>query len=88
MEPPFECDPAKDAANRLKHGLSMSSFAGFDHPPLIRVDDRNDYGETRYRAFGKIGGMNCALVFTQRDGVTRLISLRRAHRKEIERHDR
>ena len=49
-------------------------------------DDRFDYGETRYRAWGHIEGVAYCLVFTFRDGAMRPISLRRAHAKEMRRH--
>jgi uncharacterized protein len=86
MRPPFTFDPAKDAANRLKHGMSLAEFAGFDQPPVIQVDDRRDYGEARYRAFGLVGGLACSLAYAVRDGQIRLISLRRAHDREVKRH--
>ncbi len=47
------------------------------------VDDRGDYGETRYRAFGVIDGLFYCLVFAPRGGETRAISLRRAHEEEV-----
>ena len=81
-------DPAKDEENIAKHGLSFVNFVGFDAEPLVLVDDRVDYGETRYRAFGRIGGKAHCLVFTLRGNDQRLISFRRAHEKEFLRHDR
>jgi uncharacterized DUF497 family protein len=81
-------DPAKDAVNRVKHGLSLADFAGFDDVPIRRVDDRYDYGETRYRSFGMIDGEPHVVVFTLADGVLRLISFRRAHAKEGRQYER
>jgi uncharacterized protein len=49
-------------------------------------DDRFDYGEPRYRAYGVIDGVSHCLVFTVRNGRYRPISLRRAHAKEMRRH--
>jgi uncharacterized protein len=49
-------------------------------------DDRFDYGETRYRAFGMIEDQAHCMVFAERNGAMRIISLRRAHAKEIARH--
>jgi len=40
-------DPAKDAANIAKHGLSLADFAGFDSASITEIDDRYDYGEVR-----------------------------------------
>ena len=75
----FDFDPAKDRSNLAKHGLSLADFKGFDANPLVRIDDRYDYGERRYLAFGRIGGLGHCLVFTSERGVVRLISWRRAH---------
>lgn len=82
-----EYDPAKDAANRAKHGLSLSEFTGFDGVPVVVVDDRQDYGETRLRAFGRIDGEPRCLVFTVRSGAMRLISFRMAREKEMRRYE-
>jgi len=75
-------DPAKDAANMAKHGLSFGDFDGFDDEPIVRVDDRQDYGEKRYRAFGSVGGELCVVVYTITTDGLRLISFRRSHAKE------
>jgi uncharacterized protein len=77
-------DPAKDALNRAKHGLSLSMAEVFVwDSALIVVDDRKDYGEPRYRAFGRLEtGLAVSMVFTPRGGDVRVISLRPAHKKE------
>ena len=78
-------DPTKDALNLSKHGVSLSRWIDLDIKATI-VDDRRDYGEVRYRAFGYIDGVAYCLAFTSRDGRVRPISLRRAHTKEMRRH--
>ena len=75
-------DPAKDAANMAKHGLSLADFDGFDAEAIVLTDDRFDYSETRYRAFGTIEGAAYVVVYTVRDEAMRLISFRRAYAKE------
>lgn len=80
-------DPNKNIANKIKHGVSLSDFQGFDAEPVVLIDDRFDYGETRYRAFGRIDGMAYCLVFAQEKNTMRLISFRRAHIKEINRYE-
>ncbi len=82
-----EFDPAKDAVNVAKHGLSFADFAGFDADPMVRTDDRFDYGEVRYRAYGRIDGIGHCLVFTVGRGGVRAISFRRAHEKEMRRYE-
>ncbi|WP_066769460.1 BrnT family toxin [Sphingobium sp. CCH11-B1] len=80
-------DPAKDASNTAKHGLSFSDFAGFDAEPTVLIDDRYDYGETRFRAFGRIDGDAHCIVYTETATGIRLISFRRAHEKEMRRYE-
>lgn len=80
-------DPAKDAANIAKHGLSLADAAGFEMAEAVIVaDDRHDYGEDRFRAFGYQDGEARCLAFTVRDGAVRVISYRRAHAKEMRRY--
>jgi uncharacterized DUF497 family protein len=80
-------DPAKDAANREKHGISLQRAADMDIA-LVIEDDRFDYGEKRYRAFGLIDEDTYCLVFTVRGGAMRAISLRRAGEREMNRYVR
>ena len=81
----IEFDTAKDALNIAKHGVSLSRAAELEILAFIK-DDRNDYGETRYRAWGQIDGKAHCLAFTDRNGTLRAISLRRAHKKEMDRY--
>jgi len=82
----IEFDLAKDEKNIADHGLSFVNFMGFDAEPVIVTDDRFDYGEVRYRAFGRIGGKGHCVVFTMRGEMMRLISFRRAREKEMRRY--
>lgn len=84
----IEFDPAKDAANIEKHGVSLADAAMFDlSAAVVVIDDRYDYSETRYRAFGRIDGLGYCLVFTLMGQTLRLISFRRAHEKEMRRYE-
>ena len=78
-------DPAKEAINLSKHGVSLTRSIDLDIKTTF-VDDRHDYGEIRYRAYGFIEGVAYCLTFTNRDGRVRPISLRRTHRKEMKRY--
>ena len=83
----IEFDPAKDVANVAKHGLSLTDAAAFDfEEAYVELDDRHDYGELRYRAFGRVASLGHCLAFTVRGSVARLISYRRAHEKEMQRY--
>ena len=81
----IEFDPAKDAINRAKHGLSLSRAAEMQVLQLEK-DDRFDYKEVRYRAFGLLDGLPHCLAFTYRGPVLRVFSLRRSHLEEFRRH--
>ena len=81
----IEFDSAKDKANIAKHGVSLGRAADFVAVAVL-VDNRNVYGETRYRAYGHIDGVAHCLAYTYRGQVVRAISLRRASRAERKRH--
>lgn len=83
----IEWDQAKNEANFAKHRLWFDSFEGFDVEPLVLVDNRRDYGEERFRAFGRINGVPHSIVYTMRGKTLRLISFRRAHEKEVARYE-
>jgi len=84
----IEFDPAKDAANLAKHGISLSEAAEFDFTAaVITIDGRFDYGEVRFRAFAYADGQGRCLVFTAISStVIRAISYRRARQKEMQRY--
>jgi uncharacterized protein len=83
----IEFDDRKSKANKLVHGLSFDEFAGFDAEANAVSDERFEYGEARYRAFGRINGVGHMIAFTLRDGNIRLISFRRAREKELRRYE-
>ena len=76
-------DPAKDASNIAKHGVSLARALELD--VQIQFSDGR-FEEPRYRAFGLLDGEIYCLAFTVRGEAIRAISLRRAHRKEYRRH--
>jgi hypothetical protein len=83
----YVLDPAKDKINRAKHGVSLALaevlFAG---PHVSFTDDRFEYGETREVAFGLINGRLFACVYADGDGERRVISLRKATKREVRRY--
>jgi uncharacterized DUF497 family protein len=79
----FEWDEAKNRANIAKHGIGFLGAARvFDGPTLERVDDRQGYGETRRSIIGELDGKEVYVVYTMRSNVCRIISARRANRRE------
>ena len=76
-------DPAKDEQNIVDRGLSFRRAEDFDwSTAVIESDRRKEYGEPRFRAYGFLDGRLHALVFTHRDDDIRVLSLRRANRRE------
>ena len=81
----IEFDPAKDATNLRKHGVSLQAAAGFEwDTALEREDDRFDYGEARFVAIGLIDDGLFVMIFTDGsdEDAIRIISLRPAEKHE------
>jgi len=80
----FEYDSEKDAANQRKHGLSLEVARRIDWNDIRVVPDtRHDYQEARYQIYGRVLDRLHVLIVTPRDGVLRVISLRKANRREV-----
>jgi len=83
----FGFDPNKDRLNLDKHGLSLSMAEGLDwDAALLWIDDRQDYGETRILALAPMAEVLYYVAFVDRTNVRRVISLRRANRREVKRY--
>lgn len=80
----IEFDPAKDASNQEKHGLSLALAAQLDwDASLVWVDDRHEYGELRMIALAPDSGILYYVAFVDRGETRRIISLRKANRREV-----
>lgn len=87
----FEWDPKKAAENFRKHGVS------FDEAETVFADDRSidiydpDHSDREDR-FVKIGRSTMkrtiVVVYTERQKIIRIISARRANRREREQYER
>jgi uncharacterized DUF497 family protein len=79
-----DCDPAKAAANVRKHGVWLADGEGVLFDPLaLTREDVNSVGEQRFVSLGLgSAGQLLVVVFTERAGRARLISARRATRRE------
>lgn len=87
MPPDIDFDPDKDAANLAKYGLSLARAAELLwDSAIVRPDTRQDYGEPRFRADARLGDRLHMAVFTPRAHVLRIISLRKANRREVARY--
>jgi uncharacterized DUF497 family protein len=83
----FEFDPDKDAANLAKHGVSLALARELDwEAALVWLDDRFEYGELRIIALAPRSKILYYVAFVNRGEVRRIISLRRANRREVKRY--
>ena len=84
----IEFDPAKDAANFVKHGVSLTLAAEIEWSKVLCTpDSRRDYGEVREIGFAVIARRLYVVVFVQRGPVMRIISLRKANSREVKLYD-
>ena len=82
----WDWDEPKRQANLAKHGVDFGAVAGFDWATAkIEPDLRNDYGEVRLRVTGLIGDRLHVLVYAPRGKDDRIISLRKANPREVDR---
>jgi uncharacterized DUF497 family protein len=80
----IEFDPVKDAANQAKHGLSLDMADELDwESAWVWVDDRFEYGELRMIALAPKTDTLYFVAFVDRAQTRRIISLRRANRREV-----
>ena len=86
----FEWDENKNAENSRKHGLNFNDARLlFDALMLVDIDNREDYGETRFIGIGFLKNFAVTIVFTQPNETTvRIISLRKALKYEREQFEK
>jgi uncharacterized DUF497 family protein len=79
-----EFDPVKDLANQAKHGVSLALAGELDwDAALVWIDDRYEYGEMRMIALAPKTAILYYVAFVERGSLRRIISLRRANRREV-----
>ncbi|MEQ8266444.1 MAG: BrnT family toxin [Parvibaculum sp.] len=80
----FEWDDEKAEANLSKHGVPFELATDvFSDPDRLDVgDERFAYGEERRNAVGAVDGAVLTVSYTMRGDICRIISARRASRKE------
>ncbi len=79
----YEWDENKRVANLAKHGVDFLDAEDFDWSSAFEtIDDRFNYIEDRWIALGFIDSRLHVLIYTMRGGNIRLISLRKANKRE------
>lgn len=82
----FEFDPAKSAANRVKHGIDFLEAQRIWHDSERLEIPARSAGEPRYQVIGRIGRNTWSAFVTYRNEAIRIISVRRARREEEARY--
>lgn len=84
----FEFDPKKSTSNRVKHGIDFheAQVVWEDENHIALLTDFMD--EERWLIVGRIGQKIWTVVYTERLDSIRIISARRASKKEIEAYEK
>lgn len=83
----IDFDPAKRDKTLAERGLDFARAEEiFSGPVLSKEDDRFDYGEKRIITFGNLDGYMVVIVWTPRGAARRIISMRYANGREIEKY--
>jgi uncharacterized DUF497 family protein len=81
----YEWDKAKNRSNFAKHGLAFEDAEQvFTGPCVTFEDSRFDYGEERLITLGVLAGRVVVIAHAPRGEATRIISMRKANRREQE----
>lgn len=81
----FEWDDEKARSNLQGHGVDFRDAAQiFAGPTVEYFDDREDYGEDRFKAYGLHDGTVYVVIYTVREDRIRVISAWKATRRERE----
>jgi uncharacterized DUF497 family protein len=78
----FEYDPAKSDANKAKHGIDFKQAQQIWNNTLVKVPMSFE-GEARHAIIGTIEARYWTAIVTYRAHVIRIISVRRARKKEV-----
>ena len=86
----YEWDEAKRQCNVRRHGIDFLDVLPCVSDPqrLIQEDARKDYGERRFHLLGPLRGRLYHVTFTERGQDIRIISARRANKREQRQYER
>jgi hypothetical protein len=86
----FEWDERKRLRTIATRGIDFADItAVLDDPARVEVEDtRRDYGERRFLVLCPLGGRLLHVTYTLRGEARRLISARKANRREQRAYDR
>ena len=86
----FQWDNDKSDQCLAQRGFEFSDVvpAFFDPFRQVTEDTRRDYGERRFRLFGRVGPRLVVVVYTMRGSVIRIISARKANQREVNNYEK
>ena len=83
----FEFDSEKSKSNKIKHGIDfVEAQLLWDDPDRLEVPAKIQK-EKRLLLVGRISGKHGSAIFTPRSGRTRIISVRRARKQEVDAYE-
>ena len=82
----LEYDSEKNERNIAERGLpfDLAELVLADPNAVQQIDDRKEYGEPRFIAYGNVEGLRLHLCYTPRGQKIRVISLYQVHEKAWE----
>lgn len=85
----FEWDKAKSDLCQISRNFDFAYVISIFVDPdlLIEKDQRWEYGEERFQAIGLLEGRVFVVIYTKRPMAIRIISARRANRREVKRYE-
>ena len=86
----FDWHSAKRDWTLAQRGVDFAEvLIGFlDADRKVAIDDRMDYGETRYNMLASVRGRIYHVTYTERGAVTWIISARKANEREKRRYEK
>jgi uncharacterized DUF497 family protein len=84
----FEWDTAKSDRCLRERGFAFVDVQPAFSDPKRRIerDARREYGEARFKLFGRVGDRLFVIVYTSRGDAVRIISARKANARERARY--
>ena len=85
----FTCDPNQSRANYFKHGIVLEFAQYLDWTKeVVWQDVRYSYNEVRMSGLVPLEGKVYAVVYVVRAEFTRMISLRKANKREAKHYEK
>ncbi len=85
----YEWDEKKCDRNLTARNIDFAVASGFIWNEALTMEDtRSNYTEPRFLSYAPIADRLYAMVWTQRGDVCRIISLRKANKREVLRYER